>query len=70
MSIHKESIFKSTGEKRRIVKTVAQTTTTTTDRTARREHWELSKPWEHPPRKLKSGFWTIFGLISIITLAK
>lgn len=70
MSIHKESIFKSTGEKQRIVKTVAQTTTTTTDRTARREHWELSKPWEHPPRKLKSGFWTIFGLISIITLAK
>lgn len=68
MSIHKESIFKSTGEKQRIVKTVAQKKTT--KRTARREHWELSQPWEHPPRKLKSGFWTIFGLISIITLAK
>lgn len=44
--------------------------TTTKKRAARREHWKLSKPWEHPPRKLESGFWTIFGLISIITLAK
>lgn len=69
MSIHKESIFNSTEEKQRRVKIVAQKTTTK-KRAARREHWKLSKPWEHPPRKLDSGFWTIFGLISIITLAK
>lgn len=69
MSIQKESIFNSSEEKQRRVKTVAQKTTTNR-RAARREHWKLSKPWEHPPRKLESGFWTIFGLISNLTLAK